>query len=219
MMIYHPDKYQGNADEAARRSKEINEAYAVLSDRIKRKKYDDDRSARKNQYEPESEHEEKEFTNAKNNVLEADWNIAIEHVKGLDELYQNINTLSQDLAFTFKLEILETKRFDYAKAIAEEFEMQFIEKFFGANRDIQYFARWLLRHGKRDVAKELNRIVVVLGSSLVAYNVIETIVKKYKIDDYKLPSNYDKNDVHIPISLMFYIVAGALVVLWLLQLR
>ena len=34
-------------------SKEINEAYAILIDPVKRKKYDDERSARKDQYEPE----------------------------------------------------------------------------------------------------------------------------------------------------------------------
>ncbi|MEY3289899.1 MAG: hypothetical protein RLZZ419_2141 [Pseudomonadota bacterium] len=40
MMIYHPDRYTGNKDEAVRKSKEINEAYAVLIDPDKRKKYD-----------------------------------------------------------------------------------------------------------------------------------------------------------------------------------
>ncbi|WP_262963812.1 J domain-containing protein [Methylobacter psychrophilus] len=40
MMIYHPDRYAGNKDEAVRKSKEINEAYGVLIDPDKRKKYD-----------------------------------------------------------------------------------------------------------------------------------------------------------------------------------
>ncbi len=40
MMIYHPDRYEGNKDEAVRKSKEINEAYAVLINPDKRKKYD-----------------------------------------------------------------------------------------------------------------------------------------------------------------------------------
>jgi DnaJ-class molecular chaperone len=44
MMIYHPDRYAGNKDEAVRKSKEINEAYAVLIDPDKRKKYDAQRN-------------------------------------------------------------------------------------------------------------------------------------------------------------------------------
>jgi len=44
MMIYHPDRYTGNKDEAVRKSKEINEAYAVLIDPDRRKKYDAERN-------------------------------------------------------------------------------------------------------------------------------------------------------------------------------
>ncbi|WP_340122607.1 DnaJ domain-containing protein [Methylobacter svalbardensis] len=206
MMIYHPDRYDGNKEEAVRKSKAINEAYAVLIDPDKRKKYDAERSARKNQYEPESEQEDKEFTNARNDVLEADWNIAIEHVKGLDDLYQDLNMLSQDLAFTFKLEILETKRFNQAKFIAEKFEVEFIEKFFGTNKDIQEFSRWLLRQGQRDIAKELNRIAVVLGSGLVANEVIETLVKKYKLNDYCL--SYKLGDILSDGGIVFHVDAS-----------
>lgn len=42
---YHPDKFQGNADEASSRMSEINEAYAVLTDVELRRTYDE---ARKN---------------------------------------------------------------------------------------------------------------------------------------------------------------------------
>lgn len=40
IMIYHPDRYTGDKNKAVRLSKDINEAYAVLSDPEKRKKYD-----------------------------------------------------------------------------------------------------------------------------------------------------------------------------------
>jgi len=43
------------------------------------------------------------------------------------------------LAFTFKLKILETKRFDQAESIAEQFEAEFIEKFFGRNKIFKSF--------------------------------------------------------------------------------
>jgi len=53
MMIYHPDRFQGNKEYAISMSKELNEVYAALSDLEKRRKYDEVRFATKNQYEPE----------------------------------------------------------------------------------------------------------------------------------------------------------------------
>lgn len=46
MMIYHPDRPQTNKEEAIRKSKELNEAYATLSDPENRKKYDTERLAK-----------------------------------------------------------------------------------------------------------------------------------------------------------------------------
>lgn len=44
MMLYHPDRSSGNKEaEAVRKSKELNEAYAVLVDPEKRRKYDVDK--------------------------------------------------------------------------------------------------------------------------------------------------------------------------------
>src|SRR3954464_9838665 len=39
---YHPDRYRGDPDEAKRRSQEINDAYAILSDLARRKQHDDE---------------------------------------------------------------------------------------------------------------------------------------------------------------------------------
>ncbi len=229
MQIYHPDKYIGDKVKAVRMSKEINEAYAILIDPVKRKKYDDERSARKDQYEPEQAKDE--FTNARNDVLEADWNIAIEHVKGLDALFQKLNKLSQDLAFTFKLDILESKRFEDADGIAEVFEKEFLMKFFGVNRLLQEFAGSLLKEGKREIAKELNRAVVVLGNSIDTNSVIKTIIKKYKLDQGHefSPNIYQKYTDGSPakeppiqspsiIGFLFYAAISVLAILWVYSL-
>lgn len=57
IMIYHPDRYDGDKNYAIKKSKEINEAYAVLIDPDKRKKYDAQRSDRPGFYANGSEHE------------------------------------------------------------------------------------------------------------------------------------------------------------------
>ena len=42
MMIYHPDRYE-NKEESLRKSMEINEAYNILIDPVKRRNYDMDK--------------------------------------------------------------------------------------------------------------------------------------------------------------------------------
>ena len=46
MMMYHPDRSDGNKEQAVRKSKDLNEAYAVLVDPEKRRKYDRDKLSR-----------------------------------------------------------------------------------------------------------------------------------------------------------------------------
>ncbi|MFA5984052.1 MAG: DnaJ domain-containing protein [Methylococcaceae bacterium] len=46
IMLYHPDRYIGDQNKAEKISKNINEAYAVLIDPVKRKNYDAKRIAK-----------------------------------------------------------------------------------------------------------------------------------------------------------------------------
>lgn len=216
MMIYHPDRYNGNKEEAVRKSKDINEAYAVLIDPDKRKKYDDERSARKNQYEPEPEQEEKTSSKFKDDVLEADWSIAIDHVTELDDLYKELYQLSPDVAFTFKLELLETKKFSDVETIASELKTEFLNKYFGTDEDIHDFAQWLLKTGHRDAAKELNKIITVIGGDLNARTSINKLIIKYELnynkkrfDPYSTESDTDKKSIYILFSiiLIFLIIS------------
>ena len=57
---YHPDKWTGNKDEANKRMSEINEAYGVLSDSVKRKQYDATRENKGYQEDDEPD-DEKDF--------------------------------------------------------------------------------------------------------------------------------------------------------------
>lgn len=61
MMIYHPDRCNGEKAQAIRKAKEINEAYAVLADQDKRKKYDAERLNRPRKPWSKSDDELKEI--------------------------------------------------------------------------------------------------------------------------------------------------------------
>ena len=183
MMIYHPDRYDGNREEAIRKTKEINEAYSILIDPDKRKHYT-------NNQIPTPE-QDNQFSD-KSNDLEPGWLIAVELVEGLDDLYQQLNLLSKDLGFNFKQEILQTKQFGEAKSIASQLELDFIEKFFGKNSDIQKFSRWLLQNEQRSAAKEINKMVAQSAGHLIANEVIRTIIVKHQISGYEIPVSTEK---------------------------
>ncbi len=70
---YHPDKWSGSKDEANKRMSEINEAYVVLSDPVKRKQYD----AISNKAKYEENESDKNFYSQilikKNKLLNFNW--------------------------------------------------------------------------------------------------------------------------------------------------
>ena len=206
MMVYHPDRYEGDTDEAIRKTKEINEAYAVLIDPEKRKQYTQGQATTKTGFESNQDTEDNNLNN-KDKELEPGWLIAIELVKGLDDLYQNLNVLSKELAFSFKQKILESKRFDEAQLIAENLESEFIKKFFGTNIDIQNFSRWLLSTQQRAAAKEINKLVAQTNERLNPYHVIETIIKKYQLTGYEMPvrTTYQLGDILEDNGIVFYV--------------
>jgi DnaJ-class molecular chaperone len=86
MMIYHPDRYDGDREEAIKKTKEINEAYTVLIDPDKRRHYTKSQFGFKASYEQVTEPEQTNTSSEKSNDLESGWLIAVELVEGLDEL-------------------------------------------------------------------------------------------------------------------------------------
>ncbi len=171
---YHPDKWQGDAAEATRRMTEINAAYAVLSDPAKRAAYDGQRE--KNQFRDESPEEEESQSSADNK----DWEIATKYHPDLLRIELILHAISRELAFTFKLMLLENKQFNQSANIASDLEKKYFKKYFGDNPEVQAFAKELILEGRNDAAKELNEVVRVLGS--VDSAVIEKIAREFNTE-------------------------------------
>ena len=130
---YHPDKWTGDQAEATRRTAEINKAYAVLSDTEKRAAYDATRD--KNQFRDEPPEAEDA-----NEAINKDWELAIKYLPDLKLVEKDLHALSRELAFTFRLMLLESKRFDESVAVAEELEHGYLAKYFGDQAGVQAFA-------------------------------------------------------------------------------
>ena len=153
---YHPDKWQGDPAEATRRMADINAAYAVLSDPAKRAAYDSTRD--KNQFRDEPPDAEDA-----NEAINRDWELATKYLPDLKRMEQELHKISRELAFTFRLTLLESKRFSESQGIAGVLEKNFLSKYFGDEPEVQAFAKELILEGRKDAAKELNEVVRVLG--------------------------------------------------------
>jgi curved DNA-binding protein CbpA len=170
---YHPDKWAGDSAEANRRMAEINEAYGVLSDSVKRKEYDSQREKATYQAEPEGDD--------LNPSVEVDWNKVIEYFPDLVGIAAGLAALSPFLVYSYKVILLDTKNFNDRQVLADRLEDHYFEKYFGSNSDIRRFAKRLITVGNRSAAKELNEAINLLGSQIDPSIIIERIKKKYQI--------------------------------------
>jgi curved DNA-binding protein CbpA len=94
--IYHPDKNNHESEKI----KEINIAYEVLSDPIKRAEYDQIREETQNKANKTSFDSKAPFSD---DSLEKDWEIAVDFFPKLESLYKHLAKISWRLAFAFKL--------------------------------------------------------------------------------------------------------------------
>lgn len=182
---YHPDKWQGDLREASTKMSEINEAYEILSNQVKRKSFDDTRD--KSEYQ--------ENGNNQNDLLysvEADWNKVLEYFPQLKSLTQNLSKIPKQLEFTFKVILLESKNFDKSSEIAQQLEQHYLEKYFGIDKEILKFAKKLILDNQKKAAKELNQAVKLLGSNIESALIINRIVSKFNLETNIQSTNVDQ---------------------------
>jgi len=170
---YHPDTFDGDKAYASKRMQEINDAFGVIGDPEKRKKYDSERKAA---------NQEDEF--ASNGVendaqLEADWTVACKYCPEAMNSFTHLNKLSHSLAFAFKSYLLDSKQFSECKHIRDKFRAEFLKNYFGSDLVVQEIGEHLVLTGELSVAKAVNRAVKVMGTSLSVNTLIETLEADY----------------------------------------
>lgn len=171
---YHPDKKNYHQEKSTARMQEINEAYEILANDLTRREYDLQRG--KSTY-TEGKEEHEDFHSDVH--IEEAWQLAIEYSNELEKYYKDLAKLSQRLANTFKITLVEKKCFADAESIALMFEKDYLKRFFGSNLSAQDFAKELIQLNYTDAAKELNKIINVMGDSLDVKQAIKKISEKY----------------------------------------
>lgn len=176
---YHPDRHDGNTSEANAKMVEINEAYTVLSDKEKRKTYDESRKGAGNDFK-DWIHEE-DTGNSYVDPLKINWELAVGYYPDLVDINNRLSKISTLLSFTFRATMLERKMFEKRNEFAEVTEKAFLEVYFGTNPRIVDFARQLILGGHKEAAKVLNQTVCVLGNDASPERIISKISSDFNI--------------------------------------
>jgi curved DNA-binding protein CbpA len=176
---YHPDRTGVGQAQAGARMAEINEAYSVLSDPAKRTEYD--RLRQNTARNADTAFQDGDAEPAAGSPLDGDWQTALQFYPELDALRAGLGKISWKLAEGFRARILGTKEFKDAQSLAARLEHEFLSVYFGSNPAILEFARILIRNGRRDAARDLNRALNVLGADTDPGRVIEVIRKKHSL--------------------------------------
>jgi len=189
---YHPDRYVGDVSKANARMVEINEAYSILSDPIRRQTYDKSRSGKEGDF-AEWVHEE-EAGQATNSFdpLEKDWALAVDFYPDLVSINNRLSKISSMLAFSYRASLLERKAFEKRKSFAEKAEESFLESYFGSNKKIVDFALELILAGNKAAAKALNDSIRVLGSEVSPNRVIKKICKDFNFETEEMKSDAER---------------------------
>jgi curved DNA-binding protein CbpA len=174
---YHPDRFKGKPEEVHRKMAEINEAYAILSDPVKRKEYD---SHREQVNEGGNYFDEKINESPPDyDPLAADWQTAVSYYPDLEDMESSLAEISWRLAYAYRACLLETKSFAKRDEMAIALEQNFLESYFGKNPRIVEFARKLIYQGHKKAARELNKAVRLFGEEINAEIVIAKINKNF----------------------------------------
>ena len=111
-------------------------------------------------------------------VLIEDWSVVVEVYPDAEFVRKSLFSFSPKLSFTFQIVILSSKTAAHSIKIGEGLKAEFLTKYFGKNPKLHRFVERLLLNGKRDIASEINKKIVILGSD-ASDKVIEDIKARH----------------------------------------
>ncbi|MBZ0087144.1 MAG: DnaJ domain-containing protein [Thermomonas sp.] len=185
---YHPDRNQPGVPDCDEKMREINEAYRVLSDVELRIQYDRERASSLNQ-EPYIDDLEKDEPPT-HDPSQSDWKLAQKYYPDLAFINSRLEKISWRLASAYRAYLLESKEFDKRIEIASSMQNEFLARYFSKNEQLIDFANDVIQRGHKDVAREINNAVRVLGGNMSAQTIISKIKRNHpkEFPDYNINS-------------------------------
>ena len=177
---YHPDKWGADQNEATKRMTEINEAYSELSDISKRKKYDEEFFKFKSRNE-ESEEPTATFDEEELDEIDESWLLATEFYSSIKVDFEELRKINSVLANTFKMGLVESKKFDQSLSIKKHYEQEYLKRYYGENEHVRSFAKFLLTNNQKKAAVRVNTIVRLMGGSATYTQIFDKILIEFPI--------------------------------------
>jgi hypothetical protein len=182
--MYHPDRWKGDVNEATRKMAEINVAFGILGDPVKRRAYDQTNQSTTSSMGADSEKVDEAF-DAALVELESRWEVAVAVLPDLAVIRKRLSKTAHRLAFEFVVLMIESKKFDQRETIANDMERKFLVAHFGTQPEIIKFAMTLIEMGHREAIRALNNYVDVLGTGLDSKLIIQKVIDDFKLDTLK----------------------------------
>ena len=171
---YHPDRNKEPGNEE--KIKAINTAYATLSDPIKRAQYD---KSLKVQQDNLMGAEFDTDPGILSQAIAQAWSVAVSFYPNIDKKSADLERISWRLSFSFKLKLLESQEFRKCDHIYEEMKENYLERFFGLDKNLQSYAEENIKSGHKDVALRINEIVRVMGKSVSLWQIKAKIESEF----------------------------------------
>ncbi len=162
---YHPDVFKGDKAEAERITRELNEAYSVLGNEHTRQKYDKEResSETKSGDYPRHSRADDDARDAFIQFSEA-WLYISEYYPEAERYRKNLAKISSGLALEFQARLINKRLFSNLAADHDTLLELFLNQYFGTSRKIHYFVLEAIRDQRLDVAKEVNKAILYIGT-------------------------------------------------------
>lgn len=194
VQIYHPDKWKGDKKLGEQKIRDINEAYETLKNKDKRKKYDDEYSASKSEnYDFDKDNFKDEY-NVYEKIIVNSWKFAKEYYPEITNYYEELKKINKNLAWQFQVICVEDKCFSDSKNIYSILKNDFLTRYFGNNKELKELALEAILKGNRQIAKEINKAINILGDN-AAKEIKAKILKKYSsFHGPKRENNSSKNE-------------------------
>lgn len=188
MKKFHPDTTKLNRKDAEEKAKEINEAYAVLSDPVKRADYDKARAETNRKYGDYRDDQTSSAAGFDDSQLIRDWEIVIEHYPECEKYRKYLYGLSSTVAKIFQIMIVSNKWAANSEIVAENLKQRYLSFYFGDSERIHRFVLELKSLRYETALLEISDYIRVIGtpSDGDVDKIILKFMSKYKIRKFEI---------------------------------
>lgn len=114
------------------------------------------------------------------------WSLAIDFYPSILEEYNFLKQISWNLAYSFKLELIESKDYSHSSKLFMNKKFNYLSLYFGSDSEVLDYAEKLILIKEIDAALKLNSMVRTMGKSVSKQQLESAIDKQYPMVNGKV---------------------------------